>query len=99
MPFLIALALLQDAPLGWLAGLWCTAPQGPEGKNTCERWQAGPGGEMRGTSESSIEAGPHERLNLLLEVMEIRRVGAGFVFHAAPQGQAPADFASIAVGA
>lgn len=78
----------QEAPpFGWLAGNWCTAPDPVKLRQTCERWTPMAGGAMRGVSETRrggvvIEA----------ETMEIRRDGDGWVFHAEPRGQAPADF-------
>lgn len=80
----------QEAPppsLAWLTGTWCTAPHPAARGVTCERWEPAAGGGMRGTGENRRDGKvkPGER-------MEIRQDRGGYVFHAEPPGQPPADF-------
>lgn len=77
----------QEAPFAWMTGSWCTLPRPPMTRTTCETWQPMADGMMRGTSVTRRDgvARPEER-------MEIRRDGTGWVFHAEPRGQTPADF-------
>ncbi|MEP9359499.1 DUF6265 family protein [Sphingomonas sp. KR3-1] len=76
----------QEPPFAWLAGSWCTLPHPPVPGTICETWVPTADG-MRGTSVTR-----RERTITPEEKMEIRRDGAGWVFHAEPRGQAPADF-------
>ena len=84
---LLAMAAPQDAPFAWMVGTWCTRPHPPLTRTTCETWQPMAGGGVRGVSKTR-----HERKTVLDEAMEIRRDGNGWIFHAEPHGQAPADF-------
>ncbi|MDG2534758.1 DUF6265 family protein [Sphingomonas sp. HITSZ_GF] len=77
----------QEAPFAWLIGKWCTLPHAPAKGTTCEEWTPMADGVMRGTSQTRREGKPTQE-----EKMEIRRDGAGWIFHAEPRGQAPADF-------
>jgi hypothetical protein len=77
----------QEAPFAWMVGSWCTLPHPPIPGTTCETWQPMADGVMRGSSVTR-----RERTVTPEEKMEIRRDGAGWVFHAEPRGQAPADF-------
>jgi hypothetical protein len=46
---LAGLGLVQEPPLGWLVGKWCTAPV--NGRTTCETWAPmGPDKAMRGVT-------------------------------------------------
>ena len=81
------LAAQQEPAFGWLVGRWCSAPDPVKHRQTCETWAPMADGVMRGTSET-------RRGDAVVgeEKMEIRRDGTGYVYHAEPRGQAPADF-------
>ena len=79
-------AAQEAAPLDWLVGEWCTEKAGLENV-TCESWRAMGNGVLRGMGQTW-----HERFVTVDEHMEIRPVGDGFVYHAEPHRQKPADF-------
>jgi hypothetical protein len=82
---LAGLGLVQEPPLGWLVGKWCTAPV--NGRTTCETWAPmGPDKAMRGVTVTRSAKGEQR------EPMRITGYGATLVFHAEPAGQAAADF-------
>ena len=84
---LLAMAAPQDAPFAWMVGTWCTKPRPTPSGTTCEEWRPTADGGVRGISRTR-----RERMTTVDEAMEIRRDGAGWIFHAEPHGQAPADF-------
>ena len=77
---LVIVAMLAAAQAGagtlptWMVGSWCTPPHPIE--KTCERWEIGTDGVMRGTSETWRGGLSRSR-----EKMEIRRDGAGYVLN------------------
>lgn len=77
----------QDPLFGWLVGKWCTEARPPSDRTTCEEWRPMVDGVIRGTTQT--RRGGKVVSN---ETMEVRRDGTGWVFHAEPSGQPPADF-------
>lgn len=94
---LMALALMAagqgaaPAQLDWLVGTWCTEPR--NGSLTCEIWMPMDEGVMRGEGTTRTERGTTR------ERMRIQISETGAVFHAEPQGQAPADFRAVEMDA
>jgi len=87
---LLAGAAGQDkTPLGWLIGTWCTDPG--DGKQTCETWTGYD--RMQEAHGVSVTHGPRGTTR---EKMTIVNDAGRLVFHAEPDGQAPADFHSTA---
>jgi hypothetical protein len=94
---LIALALMAAGegvatnPLEWMVGTWCTEPR--NGTLTCEIWMPMDKSVMRGEGTTRTERGTTR------ESMRIQIGETGAVFHAEPQGQAPADFRAVTIDA
>jgi len=87
MLLLLAPVLLQAQlpDLNWLAGHWCTEPQG--GAVTCETWSGMDKGVMRGagTTRKAGQVTINESMKILVSE-------SGMFFHAEPKNQKPTNF-------